>query len=144
MAQTPLRRFLQLFTWWNGTTWGTSWTTYLRGEEVGTDEFGNRYFRTKGGKVDPVLGVERRWVIYKDVAEATMIPPGWYGWMHHLRDEPEPEQNYTPREWEKPHQPNRTGTAEAYRPQGSIFRPDPEAGVSAGYDAWTPGGAAPR
>ena len=50
----------KLFTWWNGTTWGTSWTTYLRGEEVGTDQFGNRYFRTKGGKVDPVLGVERR------------------------------------------------------------------------------------
>ena len=89
---------------------------------------------------------DEKWYLenYKDVAEATMIPPGWYGWMHHLRDEPEPEQNYTPREWEKPHHPNRTGTAEAYRPQGSIFRPDPEAGVSAGYDAWTPGGAAPR
>lgn len=144
MAQTPLRRFLQLFTWWNGTTWGTSWTTYLRGEEVGTDQYGNRYFRTRGGKPDPAFGYDRRWVIYKDLAEATMIPPGWYRWMHHLTDTLPQDQNYIAREWEKPHRPNMTGTAEAYRPQGSIFRPDPEAGVSAGYDAWTPGESTSR
>lgn len=137
MAQTPLRRFLQVFTWWHGTTWGTSFTTWLRGEFVGEDEYGNRYFRTRDGKVDPALGIERRWVIYKDIAEASMIPTGWYGWMHHLRDDV-PDGSYTPREWQKPHMPNRTGTPEAYHPQGSILRPDPGAGISKGYDAWTP------
>ncbi|RAH99393.1 NADH:ubiquinone oxidoreductase subunit NDUFA12 [Acuticoccus sediminis] len=144
MAQTPLRRLLQVFTWWNGTTIGTSWTTYLRGEEVGTDQYGNRYFRTKNGKKDPALGYDRRWVIYKDQAEATMIPPGWYRWMHHLTDLLPEQQGYVVREWEKPHQPNLTGTAGAHRPTGSIFRPDPEAGISAGYDAWTPGEASPQ
>lgn len=141
MANGFLRRVLQAFTWWHGTTWGTQWTTFLRGEAVGTDEFGNAYFRTKGGRKDPALGVERRWVIYRNVAEASKIPPAWYRWMHHLSDAPPSEEAYAPREWELAHKPNMTGTAEAYRPNGSIFRPDPEAGISAGYDAWMPGGA---
>ena len=56
--------FLRFFTWWNGATFGTLLTTSLYGEFVGEDEFGNRYYRTKGGKIDPALGFERRWVIY--------------------------------------------------------------------------------
>ena len=55
--------FLRFFTWWNGATFGTLLTTSLYGEFVGEDEFGNRYYRTKGGKIDPALGFERRWVI---------------------------------------------------------------------------------
>ncbi len=137
MEQTPLRRLIQAFAWWDGTTWGTSWTTWLRGESVGEDEFGNRYFRTKGGKIDPALGFERRWVIYKGETDASSIPPGWYRWMHHLGDAV-PDGSYQPREWQKPHMPNKTGTPEAYHPQGSILRPDPGAAISKGYDAWTP------
>ncbi|HVD72152.1 MAG TPA: NADH:ubiquinone oxidoreductase subunit NDUFA12, partial [Xanthobacteraceae bacterium] len=45
--------FLRFFTWWNGATFGTLLTTSLYGEFVGEDEFGNRYYRTKGGKIDP-------------------------------------------------------------------------------------------
>jgi NADH:ubiquinone oxidoreductase subunit len=37
---------------------------------VGHDEFGNAYYRSKGGKIDPALGFERR-------SEASMTPPGW-------------------------------------------------------------------
>lgn len=133
-----MRRLLQAFTWWNGTTWGTSLTTMLRGEYVGTDQFGNAYYRSKGGKKDKTLGLERRWVIYEGIAEPSMIPPGWYRWMHHLSDVAPSKDDYVPREWEAPHEPNRTGTPDAYRPQGSILRPDPEAGISAGYDAWRP------
>ena len=59
---------LRLFTWWNGQTFGTQWWTWLYGEFVGEDEFGNRYVRTKGGKIDPTLGFERRWVIYRGIA----------------------------------------------------------------------------
>jgi len=134
---TLWRRFVQVFAWWDGTTWGTSLTTWLRGEAVGEDEFGNRYFRTRGGQADPALGHDRRWVIYNGEAEASKIPPGWYRWMHHLSDEV-PDGSYVPRPWEKPHEPNKTGTPEAYRPQGSLLRPDPDAGISRGYDAWTP------
>jgi len=39
------------------------------GELVGEDEYGNRYYRTKEGRIDPTLGFERRWVIYKGLAE---------------------------------------------------------------------------
>ncbi|WP_108659278.1 NADH:ubiquinone oxidoreductase subunit NDUFA12 [Acuticoccus kandeliae] len=138
MAQTFRDRFIQVFSWWQGTTFGTSFTTWLRGEFVGEDEYGNRYFRSKDGKIDPVLGFERRWVIYKGVADSTMIPPGWYGWMHHLRDVAPVNDTYRPKEWQKPHQPNLTGTPQAHRPLGSILRPDPEAKISAGYDAWSP------
>ncbi len=31
----------------------------------------NRYYRTSGGKIDPTLHFERRWVIYNGYAEAT-------------------------------------------------------------------------
>ena len=55
---------LRFFTWWNGQTFGTQVWTKLYGEFVGEDEFGNRYYRTRGGKIDPNLGFERRWVTY--------------------------------------------------------------------------------
>ena len=62
---------LKIFTWWNGQTFGTQLWTWRFGELVGEDEQGNRYFRTSGGKIDPALGFERRWVIYNGYAEAT-------------------------------------------------------------------------
>ena len=55
---------LRLFTWWNGATLNTLWHTRRHGELVGEDEAGNLYYRTRGGKKDPALGFERRWVIY--------------------------------------------------------------------------------
>src|SRR6478752_5149749 len=67
--------FTRLFTWWNGQTFGTQVWTALYGEFVGEDEFGNRYYRTKGGKIDPALGFERSWVIYSGAVEASSIPP---------------------------------------------------------------------
>jgi len=138
MQRGFVHRIIQALTWWNGSTWGTSLNTWRRGEYVGADQYGNRYFRTRGGAKDPALGIERRWVIYAREAEASFIPPGWYGWIHHLTDTPPAQEEYTPREWEKPHKPNLTGTAWAHRPRGSILRPDPDQGVTKGYDAWTP------
>ena len=50
----PMKQFfLKLFTWWNGQTFGTQLWTWRFGELVGKDEEGNRYYRTKGGKIDP-------------------------------------------------------------------------------------------
>ena len=83
---------LQFFTWWNGQTFGTQLWTWLYGEFVGQDEFGNRYYRTRGGKIDPTLGFERRWVIYNGVAEASTVPPSWHGWLHHTVDVPPTEE----------------------------------------------------
>jgi NADH:ubiquinone oxidoreductase subunit len=125
-----MKKFLlQFFTWWNEATIGTLLWTRRKGELVGTDEAGNRYYRERGGW--------RRWVIYNGEAEASSIPPGWHGWMHYRVDNP-PEGAYKPREWEKPHQPNLTGTAQAYRPPGSVLNPKPRTPARPDYEPWQP------
>lgn len=123
---------LQFFTWWNGQTLGTRFYTWRKGIEVGTDEFGNRYFRNR----DAAKYGERRWVVYNGTAEASKIPPGWHGWMHYRTNEPPGP--YQPREWQKPHEPNLTGTAEAYRPPGSVLNARPVTPGSQDYEPWTP------
>jgi NADH:ubiquinone oxidoreductase subunit len=131
--------FTRLFTWWNGQTFGTQAWTALYGEFVGEDEYGNRYYRTKGGKIDPTLGFERRWVIYNGYAEASKIGPGWHGWMHHIVDTPPTEENYRPHPWEKPHRENMTGTPAAQRPSGSTLAQGRRPKATGDYKAWSPG-----
>lgn len=125
----------QFFTWWSGQTLGTRFHTWRKGERVGQDEFGNVYYQ--GGKDSE--GRTRRWVIYKDVTEASAIPPGWHGWIHHRTDLPPSQDDYIPHEWQKAHQPNLTGTAFAYRPKGSLAGGLDRPKVTGDYDAWTPG-----
>jgi NADH:ubiquinone oxidoreductase subunit len=136
----PMKQFLlKLFTWWNGQTFGTQLWTWRFGELVGEDEQGNRYFRTRGGKIDPSLGFERRWVIYNGYAEASRVPPSWHGWLHHTVDLPPTEEAYEPHEWEKPHLPNMTGTPLAYRPPGSTLASGRRPKATGDYQPWTPG-----
>jgi NADH:ubiquinone oxidoreductase subunit len=92
-----------------------------------------------GRKIDPTLGFERRWVIYNGYAEASRVPPSWHGWLHHTVDVAPTEENYTPREWEKPHVPNMTGTPAAYRPSGSTLASGRRPKATGDYQAWTPG-----
>jgi NADH:ubiquinone oxidoreductase subunit len=135
-----MKQFLfTVFTWWNRQTLGTLVSSWLYGELVGEDEFGNRYYRTRGGKIDPALGFERRWVIYNGPTEASTIPPAWYGWMHHTVDIPPTMESYTPRAWQKPHRPNLTGTPEAYRPSGSLLGENRRPRATGDYVPWTPG-----
>jgi len=131
---------LRLFTWWNSQTFGTQWWTWLYGEFVGEDEFGNRYYRTKRGKVDRTLGFERRWVIYRGLAEPSLVPPTWHGWLHHTVDVP-PTREQAPihHGWEKPHLPNLTGTAAAQRPSGSTLAQGRRPQATGDYKAWVPG-----
>ncbi len=119
-----------LFIWWNRQTIETRVFTWLRGVHVGTDEAGNRYYKAKKGP--------KRWVIYNGVVEASQIPPGWHGWMHHRTDLLPDEERYVPKFWEKSHQPNLTGSADAYRPQSSLLVKGERPRVSADYDAWSP------
>ncbi len=130
---------LQFFTWWNGQTLGTKVFTSRHGEKVGEDEFGNAYYRSKGGRIDPALGHERRWVIYNGPIEASSIPAGWNGWLHHTVDVPPSQESYAMREWQKPHKPNMTGTAQAYRPAGSAVNAAVHPKAQATYSAWKPG-----
>lgn len=118
----------RIFTWWDGQTYGTQLWTWRKGQRVGEDAQGNIYYRTADDK--------RRWVIYNGDAEATRVNPEWHGWLHHTWDEPPTKRALVHKAWEKPHQPNLTGTAAAYAPSGSIRRTAPTARRD--YEAWTP------
>lgn len=123
--------FREIFSWWSGNTWGTRLWTWRKGELVGEDAFGNRYYRERNGK--------RRWVIYKDLAEASAVPADWHGWLHYTVDEPPTaEPDYKPRPWQKPHRPNLTGTPLAYRPPGSTLRPERRPAATGDYEPWKP------
>ena len=129
---------LRFFRWCNGQTFGTQFWTWLYGEFVGDDEFGNCYFRARGGKIDPIVGFERRWVIYNGVAEASSVPPSWHGWLHHTVDIPPTQEKVAPMPWWKPHRPNLTGTPRAHRPTGSILAQGRRPKATGDYKAWSP------
>jgi NADH:ubiquinone oxidoreductase subunit len=128
--------FAEIFSWWGGNTWSNRIYTALRGTHVGTDAEGNRYYVQSRG-VGP-LDVPRRWVIFKDLAEASKIPPEWHGWMHYTVDTPPTEEKYSARPWQKPHVENLTGTPAAWRPPGSILGSGQRAGATGDYKAWKP------
>ena len=122
--------FLQIFAWWHRQTLGTRLFTWRRGALVGEDERGNRYYRDRKGS-------GRRWVVYADEVEASLVPPGWRAWLHHTVEDAPAEGAYRPRAWEKPHRPNLTGTPQAYRPKGSL-RHARDPGAGAAYRPWNP------
>jgi len=97
---------------------GTFLYTWLRGELVGTDRFGNRYYRLRGRSRRARR--KRRWVLYKGAPEASRVPPEWHAWLHHTTDAPLPEGGPV-RPWRKEHVPNLTGTAAAHRPGGHVL-----------------------
>lgn len=130
---------LRIFTWWQGTTVGTAFYTKRHGSLVGDDEFGNVYYRAQGALIDPSVGPERRWVIYNGEADASKVPPGWRAWLCHNAERAPSEESYTPREWQKPHVPNMTGTAAAYRPQGSQLSIGQRPAATGDYVPWSPG-----
>ena len=134
---------LRSLTWWNGQTWGTWLFTWRKGQLVGRDEFGNAYYRAFGHTIDPSIGSERRWVIYDGEAELSKVPPAWRGWLAHTHDIPPSEESYTPRDWEKPHLPNLTGTPMAYMPQGSTKGAGERPPATGDYVAWSPDGWSP-
>ena len=123
----------QIFTWWNGQTIGTRFHTWRNGKKVGEDEFGNVYY--EGGKDSE--GRTRRWVIYNGYADASTIPPGWHGWMHHRTDVSPADEDYKPRDWQKnaPRQPDRH--VPGLSPAGLARRPP--ANVRASPATTTPG-----
>jgi len=128
-----------IFTWWNKATVGTRFALSRSGEFVGEDEFGNRYYRLPNDpKKNAAFGSERRWVVYSGYAEASAIPPGWHGWIHHTVNAPPANENYVSREWEKRHRENKTGTPEAYRPQGSALSARKRPAATGDYKAWSP------
>jgi NADH:ubiquinone oxidoreductase subunit len=124
-------------------TLGTRLLTWLRGDYVGIDSLGNRYYREKGKRALPRGGGrasrEKRWVIYAGEPEGSKVPSEWHAWLHHTIDEvPPPPESRVRHPWEKDHLPNMTGTPYAYRPPGSILRGGRRAPSTGDYEPWTP------
>jgi len=130
----------KIFTWWNGVSAGGAWTIWRSGEQVGQDDFGNRYFqeRSDGTGAD---GKIRRWVVYNGYADASRVPSDWHGWLHHTFDETPSDAPLRCQVWERKHKPNLTGTLHAYRPSGSLAGGSDRRrqSTTADYEAWTPG-----
>ena len=99
--------FKKIFTWWNRDTLGTRIKTIFTGKFVGKDNFGNKYYQNKQGK---------RWIIYSGEIDSSKIPVEWYSWMHFTPNKIEKTHNFKKYDWQKPHQPNLTGTEKAYYP----------------------------
>lgn len=116
-------------------TIGTRLYTLFFGQFVGMDAFGNRYFQHRD---TPKTGRRKRWVLYRGLTEASKIPAEWHGWLHYAVETPpsiRPVYHYT---WEKPHQPNLTGTKGAYVPPGHLLHGGERARTEADYQPWRP------
>jgi NADH:ubiquinone oxidoreductase subunit len=123
-----------VFTWWREATVGTRLFTWAKGEEVGQDRYGNRYFKEKGRDMRDA----RRWVIYDGDIEATKVPPVWHAWLHKTVDEvPGPDTGPTA-SWQIEHSVNLSGTAEAYRPPGHPAMGGKRPAAGGDYEPWTP------
>jgi NADH:ubiquinone oxidoreductase subunit len=116
-----LTNFKKIFTWWNQYTLGTKIKTMFYGKLAGEDEFGNKYYESKKGK---------RWVIYSDEIDASKIPMEWFSWIHFISNKIENDHELKKYNWQKKHQPNLTGTDEAYYPNKN------KDGIKKKYNSW--------
>lgn len=111
-------------------------TVLLGGTKVGTDMYGNSYHTLKAKRG---AKRERRIVLYANGAvEASLVPAEWHGWLHHQTDIVPQSVNPLRRKWQKPAQPNMTGTANAYVPPGHVTRGAQRDTATGDYQAWTP------
>ena len=109
--------------------------TWLRGEQVGVDSEGNKYYQERRVPTDRR---RRRWIVYKGADEASRVPPEWHAWLHYTVDEMPDPKNPTIQPWQEDHQPNLTGTDAAYRPPGHTLEGGRRAAATGDYEPWTP------
>ena len=92
---------------------GTIIYTWLYGKYVGQDESGNKYY-SNNKDFNNING--KRWVIYSKEVDASKIPVEWFSWIHFTPNRIEKDHDLKKYDWQKPHQPNLTGTKKAYFP----------------------------
>jgi len=122
----------RLFSWWKNPPLGTTLFTAVKGQLVGTDADGNRYFQERGRGIP-----SRRWVLYNGDVEASKVPPEWHAWLHRTVDAP-PAESRESHSWGIPHEPNLTGTQAAYRPPGSLAASGQRPRATGDYEPWQP------
>lgn len=129
--------FRLIFTWWHNQTLGTMLHTFRRGQLVGADDQGNKYYVDKKGQ--SINGKTRRWVIYNGDVEASRVPAEWHGWLHYTVDETPLEVASDRKKWQKPHQINQTGLKAADKPDSSLLDGNStQQADSSTYEAWHP------
>ena len=117
-------------------TLGTRLFTLFKGELVGEDASGNRYYTER----NPREGRQaRRWVVYNGPPEASLVPADWHGWLHYRTDEPPPPGGRPKLAWQKEHLPNLTGTEMAYRPPGHTLARGRRDKATGDDEPWQPG-----
>jgi len=109
--------------------------TRITGRKVGRDYAGNVYYESR--RPDGIYGRTRRTVALARGLDSSIVPPEWHAWLHHTTAAPVIALHYS---WQKPHQPNLTGTALAYRPKGHDYAGGKRPVTTGDYEAWTPGG----
>ena len=109
--------------------------TWFKGEQVGVDSEGNKYYHERRVPTDRR---RRRWIVYQGADEASRVPPEWHAWLHYTVDEMPDPQNRTTQPWQEEHQPNLTGTDAAYRPPGHTLEGGRRAAATGDYEPWTP------
>lgn len=114
---------------------GTKIYTWICGKYVGQDDFGNKYY---SNTIEHDNINAKRWVLYNGEIEASNIPPHWHAWLHKTIIEP-PLKYKHKYKWQKDHQPNLTGTKDAYYPSNhplsKKYKPDEK---YEDYSSWNP------
>jgi NADH:ubiquinone oxidoreductase subunit len=77
-------------------------------------------------------------VIYDGANDSSRVPPGWNAWLRGTIDDSPSKSLPESRSWAKAPEPNLTGTAQAYRPSGSMNGLDVRAAATGDYEAWKP------
>ncbi len=121
--------------WLSWNRLGTWLLLRRRGEPVGEDEFGNRYYRERGARD---WRRECRWVLYagEGEIEPSAVPPGWNAWLHHVIEKPPSERPVPARFWERPHEVNPSGGPQAWLPPGHPLRGGRRAPATGDYEPW--------
>jgi NADH:ubiquinone oxidoreductase subunit len=77
-------------------------------KKVGVDSYGNEYYQNAKTK--------KRFVVYQGKPEASKVVANWHSWLHYTTNELRITNQLT-YSWQINHQPNLTGTADAYHPK---------------------------
>lgn len=123
-----------LFSWWQGQTFGTWLMTARQGREVGRDADGNIYFEGRAGS----SAAARRWVIYAHDNDSSRVPPEWHLWLHRTRMDVPTLASMPVKAWERPWRPNPTGSSLAETPRGALVAGGVRAAAAADYRPWSP------
>ena len=110
---------------------GIALRTWFKGNHIGTDSFGNKYYEERFFFGRPSDRKPKRWVVYHGLVEASKVPADWHAWLHFTSNETPEQAKPVEYSWMKPHMPNLTGTREAYEP--------PVNRAATYYQAWQPG-----